>query len=75
MCTEEKEAEVPDVDDTDGQDPEGEFEAWRLRELARIKRDKEDALRRELEREEVEDRKSTRLNSSHSGESRMPSSA
>ena len=72
---EEKEAEVPDVDDTDGIDPEGEFEAWRLRELARIKRDKEEAMKRELEREEVEDRKSTRLNSSHSGESRMPSSA
>ena len=48
---------MPDVDDTDGLDPEGEFEAWRLRELARIKRDKEDAVRRELEREEVERRR------------------
>ena len=55
--TEEKEAEVPDVDDTDGIDPEGEFEAWRLRELARIKRDKEEAMKRELEREEVERRR------------------
>ena len=54
---EEKEEEKPDVDDTDGLDPAGEFEAWRLRELARIKRDKEDALRRELEREEVERRR------------------
>ena len=54
---EEKEAEVPDVDDTDGIDPEGEFEAWRLRELARIKRDKEEAMKRELEREEVERRR------------------
>ena len=56
-CSEEKEAEVPDVDDTDGLDPEGEFEAWRLRELARIKRDKEAELARELEREEVERRR------------------
>ena len=32
------------MDDTDGLDPEGEFEAWRLRELARIKRDKEEAM-------------------------------
>ena len=45
---------MPDLDDTDGVDPEGEFEAWRLRELARIKRDKEEDLRREKEREEVE---------------------
>ena len=34
----------------------------------------EDELNREADPEE-EDRKSTRLNSSHSGESRMPSSA
>ena len=57
LSPEEKEAEVPDVDDTDGVDPEGEFEAWRLRELARIKRDKEAALARELEREEIERRR------------------
>ncbi|KAK7688298.1 hypothetical protein QCA50_008669 [Cerrena zonata] len=57
LLEKEKEAEVPDVDDTDGIDPEGEFEAWRLRELARIKRDKEEAMRRELEREEVERRR------------------
>lgn len=54
---EEKEDEVPDVDDTDGLDSAGEFEAWRLRELARIKRDKEAALARELEREEIERRR------------------
>ena len=54
---EEKEDDVPDVDDTDGLDPAGEFEAWRLRELARIKRDKETELQRELEREEVERRR------------------
>ncbi|EJD55231.1 hypothetical protein AURDEDRAFT_132410 [Auricularia subglabra TFB-10046 SS5] len=48
---------VPDVDDTDGLDPEGEFEAWRLRELARIKRDKEEELRKEEERAEIERRR------------------
>ncbi|GJE96789.1 microfibril-associated protein MFAP1 domain-containing protein [Phanerochaete sordida] len=57
LLEKEKEAEVPDVDDTDGLDPEGEFEAWRLRELARIKRDKEEAVARELEREEIERRR------------------
>lgn len=31
----------PDVDDTDGLDPEAEFEAWKLRELMRLKRDRE----------------------------------
>jgi len=55
----EKEAEehIPDIDDTDGLDPEAEFEAWRLRELARIKRDKEAAVRREEERAEIERRR------------------
>jgi microfibrillar-associated protein 1 len=37
----------PDVDDTDGLDPDGEFEAWRARELARLQRDRDaDAARR-----------------------------
>jgi hypothetical protein len=54
---EEKEDIIPDVDDTDGLDPEAEFEAWRLRELGRIKRDKEDEIRREQEREEIERRR------------------
>jgi microfibrillar-associated protein 1 len=54
---EEKEEDTPDVDDNDGIDPEGEFEAWRLRELGRIKRDKEDEVRREEEREEIERRR------------------
>ena len=54
---EEKEAEIPDIDDTDGLDPEAEFEAWRIRELARIKRDKEAEVRREIEREEIERRR------------------
>ena len=54
---EEKEEEVVDVDDTDGLDPLGEFDAWRLRELARIKRDKEAEIAREEEREEIERRR------------------
>ncbi|OSD05719.1 hypothetical protein PYCCODRAFT_1384706 [Trametes coccinea BRFM310] len=57
LLEKEKEEQVPDVDDTDGLDPAAEFEAWRLRELARIKRDKEAALARELEREEIERRR------------------
>ncbi|CDO74772.1 hypothetical protein BN946_scf185001.g20 [Trametes cinnabarina] len=57
LLEKEKEDQVPDVDDTDGLDPAAEFEAWRLRELARIKRDKEAALARELEREEIERRR------------------
>jgi len=39
--TEETQSVQPDVDDTDGLDPEGEFEEWKLRELTRLKRDKE----------------------------------
>jgi len=54
---EEKEADVNEVDDTDGLDPASEFEAWRLRELERIKKEKEDELLREEEREEVERRR------------------
>lgn len=38
---EETEQVFPDVDDTDGLDDIAEFEAWKLRELMRIKRDKE----------------------------------
>ena len=38
-------------------DPAGEFEAWRLRELGRIKKEKEEELKREEEREEVERRR------------------
>jgi microfibrillar-associated protein 1 len=57
VLAEEQEENVPDVDDTDGLDPEAEFEAWRLRELGRIKREKEDEVRREEEREEIERRR------------------
>ncbi len=38
-------------------DPPGEFEAWRLRELGRIKKEKEEEVRREEERAEVERRR------------------
>ncbi|PIL30995.1 hypothetical protein GSI_05688 [Ganoderma sinense ZZ0214-1] len=57
LLEKEKEETMPDIDDTDGLDPAGEFEAWRLRELARIMRDKEAELAREKEREEVERRR------------------
>lgn len=57
FIVEEKEAEIPDIDDTDDLDPEAEFEAWRIRELARIKRDKEAEAQREIEREEIERRR------------------
>lgn len=42
------------MDDTDGLDPEAEFEAWRLRELGRIKLEKEKEIQREEERLELE---------------------
>lgn len=57
LAEKEKDEEIPDVDDTDGLDPAAEFEAWRLRELNRIKTEKEEELRREEEREEIERRR------------------
>ncbi len=48
---------MPDVDDTDDLDPTAEFDAWRLRELSRLARDKEAVLAREAEREEIERRR------------------
>lgn len=57
LAGKEKEEQFPDVDDTDGLDPEGEFEAWKLRELMRVKRDREAVLARSREREEVEARR------------------
>ena len=57
LYIEEKEEEIPDVDDTDGLDPTAEFEAWRLRELGRIKTEREAELQREKEREEIERRR------------------
>jgi microfibrillar-associated protein 1 len=46
-----------DVDDTDDLDPEAELAAWKLRELKRIKRDREAIEEGEREREEIERRK------------------
>ncbi|KAI9361957.1 splicing factor, Prp19-binding domain-containing protein [Pilaira anomala] len=45
------------VDDTDGLDEEAEFDAWRVRELNRIKRDREERIAREKEEEEIERRR------------------
>ncbi|KAI9029920.1 splicing factor, Prp19-binding domain-containing protein [Phycomyces nitens] len=45
------------VDDTDGLDEEAEFEAWKVRELTRIKRDREERIAREKEQEELERRR------------------
>lgn len=45
------------VDDTDGIDPEAEHSAWRLREMHRLKRDREVMIAREKELEEIERRR------------------
>jgi microfibrillar-associated protein 1 len=45
------------VDDTDGIDPESEYAAWKLRELKRLKRDREAIEQREKELEEIERRR------------------
>ena len=45
------------VDDTDGLDPEAEHAAWKLRELKRLKRDREALIAREKEIEEIERRR------------------
>ncbi|EXJ84237.1 hypothetical protein A1O3_04904 [Capronia epimyces CBS 606.96] len=45
------------VDDTDGVDPEAEYAAWKLRELKRLKRDREALVAREQEIEEIERRR------------------
>jgi microfibrillar-associated protein 1 len=42
------------VDDTDDIDPAAERAAWKVRELQRIKRDREALIARELEKEELE---------------------
>ncbi|WFC98689.1 hypothetical protein MYAM1_001421 [Malassezia yamatoensis] len=46
-----------DVDDTDDIDPEGEFQAWRARELARIQRVQAQEDEQRAERAEVERRR------------------
>ncbi|RGB26094.1 splicing factor, Prp19-binding domain-containing protein [Rhizophagus diaphanus] len=48
---------LQEVDDTDGLDEQAEYEQWKLRELLRIKRDKEERIAREIEREEIERRR------------------
>ncbi|KEF53563.1 uncharacterized protein A1O9_10538 [Exophiala aquamarina CBS 119918] len=45
------------VNDTDGLDPEAEYAAWKLRELKRLKRDREALIAREKEIEEIERRR------------------
>lgn len=46
-----------EVDDTDDLDPEAERAAWKLRELQRVRRDREALIAKEKEREEVEARR------------------
>ena len=45
------------IDDTDGLDLEAEYEAWKLRELKRVKRERDAIETAEKEREEVERRR------------------
>ncbi|KAI9698768.1 MAG: hypothetical protein M1836_003878 [Candelina mexicana] len=52
-----EEGEAGQVDDTDGLDPEAERAAWKLRELKRVKREREAIELAEKEREEVERRR------------------
>lgn len=54
---EEEENNFNDVDDTDGIDPEAEYAAWKLRELQRIKRDRDEMAQLAREQEEVERRR------------------
>lgn len=50
-------AEEEALDDRDGLDPEAEYAAWKLRELKRIKRQREAIEEAEREREEIERRR------------------
>ncbi|KAB5575546.1 micro-fibrillar-associated protein 1 [Coniochaeta sp. 2T2.1] len=54
---EDSENEEEEVDDTDDVDPEAEYAAWKLRELKRIRREREAIEEREREREEIERRR------------------
>ncbi|KAK4631029.1 Microfibrillar-associated protein 1 [Fulvia fulva] len=49
--------DMDDVDDTDGLDPEAEHAAWKLRELKRVRRDRQALIAQEKEREEIERRR------------------
>lgn len=48
-----EELDADEVDDTDGLNPETERAAWKLRELKRVKRDREAIEQAEKEREEI----------------------
>ncbi|CEH14653.1 Microfibrillar-associated protein MFAP1 [Ceraceosorus bombacis] len=48
---------VPDLDDTDGLDPEEEFQSWRLRELERLARERSKADAAQAEKAEIERRR------------------
>ncbi|MCJ1441335.1 MAG: hypothetical protein MMC23_001821 [Stictis urceolatum] len=52
-----EDANEEDIDDRDGVDPEAEYAAWKLRELTRIKREREVIEVAEKEREEIERRR------------------
>lgn len=52
-----EEDDEDEIDDTDDLDPEAEIAAWKLRELKRIKRDREAIEQREKDLEEVERRR------------------
>lgn len=49
--------ELLSIDDTDGLDPDYEYAAWQLRELNRIKRDRELLVAQEEERRKIERRR------------------
>lgn len=49
--------EEAEIDDRDGVDPEAEYAAWKLRELKRVKREREAIEEGEKEREEIERRR------------------
>lgn len=53
----EHEQTLPDISDTDEKDPEGEFAAWRIRELSRIKRERDRMRAKEDEKGELERRR------------------
>lgn len=55
MFSGEPDPEVLMVDDTDDIDPEAEFTAWKIRELTRVKRDREQIVTRERELEELQE--------------------
>lgn len=52
-----EDVDADEVDDTDDIDPETERAAWKLRELKRVKRDREAIEEAEREREEIERRR------------------